>query len=128
MVDCKDRLCDLGHEGCIHPDYEAHVKNEKIQVMNTLSAGEHARWKIQNDYIRQHYKHILESNAVLVVNLEKRGIKNYIGGNVLMEMGMAYVNDKKVFLLNDIPAEEIPYLDEIIALSPICLNGRLEDI
>lgn len=52
---------------------------------------------------------------------------NYIGGNCLMEMGMAYVNKKKIFLLNDIP-QDVPYLDEIIAMDPICLRGNLKSI
>lgn len=127
MVQCKNKLCKLGHEGWIHPDYEAHVNGSKKQVVEALSTGEHAKWKMDNDYIKQHYKHILESDAVLVVNLEKKGIKNYIGGNCLMEMGMAYVNNKKIFLLNDIP-QDLPYLDEIIAVRPIALEGSLENV
>lgn len=44
-----------------------------------------------------------------------------------MEMGMAYVNDKKIFLLNDIPKDSA-YLDEIEAMDPICLHGNLNNI
>jgi hypothetical protein len=44
-----------------------------------------------------------------------------------MEMGMAYVNKKKIFLLNDIPSE-VPYIDEIKAMDPICLKGNLSAI
>jgi hypothetical protein len=44
-----------------------------------------------------------------------------------MEMGMAYVNGKKIFLFNDIPAEA-SYLDEIKAMDPICLKGDLSAI
>lgn len=127
MVDCKNRLCALGYEGWIHPDYEAHVRGEKLQVVEALSTGEHAAWKIKNDYIRQHYQHILESDAILVVNLEKNGVQSYIGGNCLMEMGQAYVNDKKICLLNGIP-REVPYVDEIEAMEPICLHGDLANI
>jgi predicted RNA-binding protein with PUA domain len=61
------------------------------------------------------------------VNNEKKGTKNYIGGNCLMEMGMAHVNFKKIFLLNNIP-DNSSYLDEIIAMDPICLNGELKNI
>ena len=89
--------------------------------------GESADFKRAHDYIRQHYNHILQSDAILIVNLEKKGIKNYIGGNCLMEMGMAYVNNKKIFLLNDIPAG-VSYIDEIIAMEPVCLKGDLSAI
>jgi hypothetical protein len=62
-----------------------------------------------------------------VVNLEKRGIKNYIGGNALIEMGQAYVNDKKIFLLSDIPTD-LPYSAEIECMDPIPLGGDLNNI
>lgn len=37
---------------------------------------------------------ICGSDAILVLNYDKKGIKNYIGGNTLMEMGFAHVHDK----------------------------------
>ena len=51
------------------------------------------------------------------------GIPNYIGGNTFLEMGFAHVLNKKVFLLNNIPA--MPYDDEIKDMQPIVLNGDL---
>lgn len=77
--------------------------------------------------MKQHYEHILISDAILIVNGEKNGVPNYIGGNVLIEMGQAYVNDKKIFLLNGLP-EGMSYIDEIKAMQPICLNGDLSSI
>lgn len=127
MVDAKNRLCELGHDGWIHPHYEAFVRGEKREHLARWNNGERAALKRENDYLRQHYKHILESDAVLIVNSEKRGISNYIGGNVLMEMGQAYVNDKKIFFLHGMPAG-LPYMDEIEAMDPICLQGDLTTI
>ena len=129
MVDSKNQLCALGLNGWIHPDYELLVRGEKKEIMDRLGKGssEHAAVKRDNDYIRVHYKHICESDAVLIVNLEKNGIKNYIGGNVLMEMSQAYVNSKKIFLLNGVP-QDLPYAAEIEAMDPICLNGNLANI
>ena len=127
MVECKDKLCELGFEGWIHSDYEAHVRGEKKAFPDSDDTEENADFKRAHDYIRQHYKHILESDAVLIVNMEKKGVKNYIGGNCLMEMGQAYINNKKIFLLNDIPTE-VPFLDEIKAMDPICLHGDLSKI
>jgi hypothetical protein len=127
MVECKNQLCALGYDGWIHQDYEDHVHGRKKAFIEGALPGESADFKREHDYIRQHYHHILESDAVLIVNLEKNGIKNYIGGNVLMEMGQAYVNNKKIFLLNDIPLE-VSYIDEIKAMDPVCLNGDLTNI
>lgn len=79
------------------------------------------------DPIRDHYDLIVTSDAILVLNYDKRGIANYIGGNTLMEIGFAYVLSKKIFLLNPIP--EIPYYQsEIEAVRPIILDGDLDKI
>ena len=127
MVDCKNKLRELGYDGWIHPDYEAFVRGDKKEILERWAKGERAALKRENNYLKTHYKHILESNAILIVNLEKKGTKNYIGGNVLIEMGQAYVNNKKIFLLGDIP-EKSPYRDEIEAMDPICLHGDLKNI
>ena len=127
MVSCKNQLCVLGHDGWIHPDYEEHVNGKKQAFIEGALPGESADFKRAHDYIRQHYNHILESDAILIVNLEKNGIKNYIGGNVLMEMGQAYVNHKKIFFLNGMPVG-LSYMDEIKAMDPVCLNGELSAI
>jgi hypothetical protein len=124
MVAAKNKLCELGYEGWIHSDYEALVRGEKQEILEGAAKGEHAAVKRNNDYLRVHYKHICQSDGILVVNLEKNGIKNYIGGNVLIEMGQAYVNDKKIFLLNDIP-QDMPYTPEIECMDPVCLYGEI---
>ena len=68
----------------------------------------------------------MSSDAILVLNFDKKGIVNYIGGNTLMEIGFAHVNDKKVFLLNEVP--EVSYTDEILAMYDVILNGDLTKI
>lgn len=56
------------------------------------------------------------------MNLDKHGVRNYIGGNTLMEIGFAHVLNQKIFLYNPIP--EIPYYkSEIEAVRPIVING-----
>ena len=127
MVEAKDQLCELGYDGWIHPHYEEMVRTNTMEKGQYSDAGEAAAAKRNNDYIRVHYAHILESDAILFVNNTKKGIENYVGGNVLMEMSQAYVNNKKIFLLNDIP-REMSYTAEIEAMDPICLHGDLKNI
>lgn len=69
---------------------------------------------------------IKDSDAVLVVNLEKNNQQNYIGGATFTEIFMAYRMKKKVFLFNDIP--ESIFKDELTGISPIILNGNLTKI
>jgi len=120
-----DRLKELGHNPVIHPHYIESVKEGRTDIMDRIAKGEHAQLKIENNYIMWYYNAIVESDAVLVVNLEKNGQKNYIGGNVFLEIGFAYVNRKKIFLFNSIP-ENVPYIDEIEAMEPIILYRDLE--
>lgn len=74
-----------------------------------------------------HWEKIKESDVVLIVNEEKYSIDNYIGGNTLMEMGFAFVLEKPIYLLNPIP-KEVRYVEEIVAMKPIVLNGDVSSI
>lgn len=127
MVQAKDELISLGIDGWIHPDYEAYVAGTKNLLAHDAPHSEKAEMKRSHQYFKVHYQHILESDAVLIVNGTKNGMNNYIGGNALIEMGQAYVNDKKIFLLNDIP-HDLPYAAEIVAMDPVCLRGDLKQL
>ena len=128
-VELYDALKKIGHEPIIHPHYIESVKERKTEIMDRINKGEHAQLKIENDYIMWYYNAIVESEAVLAVNLEKNGQKNYIGGNVFLEIGFAYVNKKKIFLYNDYPSrEDCKYLDEIEAMQPVVIEGDLSRI
>lgn len=127
MLEYRDRLRAIGHEPIVHSDYESFVRGEKQAIWNQVTAGEHYKAKKEQEYIKWYYRAIFNSDAILVLNFDKNGIKNYIGGNTLMEIGFAHVNDKKIFLLNPIP-EESPYVDEIKAMADNIVGGDLSRI
>lgn len=127
MLEYRDKLSLLGHEPIVHPDYELFVKGEKQEIWSQISGGEHYEAKKSQGYIKWYYNAIVDSEAILVLNFDKKGIKNYIGGNTLMEIGFAHVNNKKIFLLNEIP-EGISYVDEIKAMVDVVLNGNLDKL
>jgi len=122
MVEYRDRLIKLGHNVNLHEHYIAQANGRMKDLIGRMQK-EHASVKIEYDYIRYHYNEIVGSDAVLVLNFDKNGIKNYIGGNTFMEIGFAYVNNKKIFLLNPIP--DMNYRDEIEACQPIVINNDL---
>ncbi len=127
MVDVKNRLCSLGYDAWIHPHYEMLVRGEDPEYLERWRAGgDRAALKREHNTLHEHYKNILESDIILFVNAEKNGVKNYIGGNVLIEMGQAYANNKKILFLYGMPSG-LSYMDEIEAMGPICLHGNLED-
>jgi len=126
MVASVDKIKAAGHDGWIHPRYIDYANDSDDIDFQRMMKGEAAKVKIDNDYLNDHYRNILASDAIFVVNQEKNGIANYIGGNVLMELGQAYVNKKKIFLLNPIP--DMPYKDEIIAVKPVVIDGDFSKI
>ncbi|MFA5931307.1 MAG: hypothetical protein WC821_03265 [archaeon] len=117
MQEISKRLKKLGHKVNL-PLFD------KTANYTTWDKEEAIKVKLANDAITVHYNLIKNSDAILVVNEEKKGVKNYVGGNSFLEIGFAFILKKKIFLLNDIP--ELSYTSEIVAMKPICLNGKLE--
>ncbi len=122
----RNQLNQMGHQAIISPVMEELALNQNPELLKKVETN-HAQAKKEGGYIKWHYDSIVNSDAVLILNLEKNGQKNYIGGNVLMEMGFAHVHDKKIFLLNPLP-ENCPYLDEIAAMYDKIINGDLTKI
>ena len=122
MMEVRDHLISLGHEAFLTKLAEPFVgksddEKERIKIDQ----------KQNKDAIREFWRQMQGMDAVLVVNLDKNGIKNYIGGNTLMEIGFAHVLNQKIFLLNPIP--DIPfYKTEIEAIKPMVINGDLKKI
>ena len=77
--------------------------------------------------MRAHFEEVAKGDATLVVNNEKHGQQNYIGGNVLMEMAIAFHLNKPIYILNDIPHES-SFLEEIIGLGSMPLGGDLQKL
>lgn len=127
MVEYRDKLNQIGHQAIVHTIYEELVAGRMPRLLKRIEGGEHGAVKKQYDFIKWYHNAIVESDAILVLNFDKRGIKNYIGGNTLMEIGFAHVNNKKVFLLNP-PPTDVSYVDEIEAMVDIVLNGDLTKI
>jgi hypothetical protein len=79
-------------------------------------------------YTRNHFSLIEGSEAILVVNIMKNGIENYVGGATFAEIMVALYLGKKIFFLNPLPKDErLSFMiDELEAAKPIILNGNLD--
>lgn len=79
------------------------------------------------DAVRDHIDKIKESDAVLICNLTKNNVENYIGANTFLEMGFAYYFKKPIYTLNPLP--DYKYInDEIQSFDAVVLNGDLSKI
>lgn len=89
-----------------------------------LGKEKHAKWKAEK--LRHSAEVISNQDAVLVLNFEKNGIQNYIGGATFIEMYDAFRLGKKIFMINNIPDGMLR--DEINGFSPIIINSDLNKI
>ncbi|HBD02505.1 MAG: Maf-like protein [Microgenomates group bacterium GW2011_GWC1_46_16] len=92
---------------------ESYMKNDEDKI----------NAKIEYDFIREHFKKVEAADAILILNYPKHGIDGYIGGNTFLEMGYAFGQGKKIYLLHPIP--KMDYYTEMVAIQPVILNGDL---
>ncbi len=115
----KERLESNGHKITLPNCYDA-PETESIY----RGTEEHASWK--SKMIKHSERVIAENEAVLVLNYNKNGIDNYIGGATFLEMYDAFRLGKKIYMINDIPEGLLK--DEIIGFNPVIINGDLNKI
>jgi hypothetical protein len=124
-VDCQAALEKLGYKVVIPATAERMKRTGDYEVTH------YKTWFSNSDdyhkktaLMKGHLAEVSKGDLILVLNYEKHGAPNYIGGNVLMEMALAFYLGKPIFILNEIP-EESAFLEEIIGLNPVVLHGSL---
>ena len=124
-IDIQEQLQKQGYE-VIVPDVATRMKESGDYEVNHYKTW----FADPNDYpkkaelIHGHFNEVAKADAILVLNYEKNGKQNYIGGNVLMEMAIAFHLNKPIFIMNEIP-EESAYLEELHAVLPVVLHGDI---
>ena len=127
MKKIKEKVVAKGHEVLLPAsiiDYSLNNSNDA----DKLKTDRKKYLEIKPEYVRTHFDKIVNSDAILVVNEEKHGIKNYIGGATFAEIMIAFHYNKKIFFMNPIPKDERVKIifDELEAIKPIILNGNLD--
>lgn len=137
MKSAREKLLAMGHEVKI-PEVSLEVpaqygEGKKIYFdkyveshggMESFSA-EHEIWDLKEQSIRDHFQKIEWADAIVVVNHEKRGIEGYVGGNTLIEVGVAFYLKKKIYILNSV-SDKLSYKQEILGMKPLFLKGEVE--
>lgn len=123
LVDIYNKIKATGNEPLMHQEIFNVARGEGKEFEDSLKMEP---WEVKRNsgVIRWWHDCIKSGDALLACNFDKNGIKNYIGANTFLEIGFAYANNKKVFLLNDFP-EQSPYLDEVKAMVDSVINGDL---
>lgn len=106
----------------------------QMQRSNNFQGGAYKLWLKNPKYyarkkrlMQNHFQEILAGDAVLILNYEKSGLEGYIGGNVLMEMGLALRYKKPIYILHPV-SPKLPFLEEVLGFLPVFLNSNLRNI
>jgi nucleoside 2-deoxyribosyltransferase len=125
MLETKKKLEDLGHEVYVPLDTESHINNPKL-IDDLVSDYKHAQ---KNNILKQCFDLIAKSDAILVLNYAKNGIKGYIGTSSLMEIGLAYYLGKRIFILKKLPkSSQYRWVHEVEIMRPVIINGEMHRI
>lgn len=116
LLGFKDRLEKLGHKIYMPNCWDCPETEAKYR-----GTEEHSKWKAS--MIKHSEEVISNVDAVLVLNFDKNGFKNYIGGATFLEIYDAFRLDKKIFFVNDIPEGMLK--DELIGFAPIIIGDNL---
>ena len=114
-------LGKLDHDITLPNSYENPFQEEE---MKKLGREKHSSWKTSMFKLQE--QKVNNSEAILVVNLDKKETKNHIGGSVFLEIYEAWKLNKKIFLFNPLPDNILK--DELEAMNPIIINGDLKKI
>jgi len=126
MLEVKQKLEVMGHVVEVPCDTQEFVDSPDFTTDNHEENYKHC---IENDIIRKSFNSIAENDAILVLNYPKNGTNGYAGASVLMEIGLAYYLNKKIFLLYPPPpVKGVKSSHEILIMKPAILNGDLSKI
>ena len=118
MFEVKKELESQGHTVFL-----SKFANEYINLPQSDIEKQTVYDKNNNDGLKEFSNVIKDTDAVLALNYEKKGIENYIGGNTFLELGYAFILGKKIFFMNPIP--NMLYTSELEAMKPVILKGDL---
>lgn len=122
MLEVREELNKLGHEAFV-TDLHKSMVGKSAEEIEEIKLHQ----KNNMDAIREFWRMMQGADAVLILNLDKNGVKNYIGANTFLEVGFAHVLGQKIFSFNPMP--DFPYIiTEMDAMRPVVIDGDLTKI
>ena len=121
VEEVKDKLESMGHTICL-PNCYGEEDNWNTDDMNDEEMS-----KFFSEMFHQSKNKINDVDAIVVLNYskEKNGkvFDNYIGASTFLEMYEAFMQGKKIYMMNGYPDNML--YDEIKGFAPIIINGDL---
>lgn len=113
MIEWKTKLENAGYLVYIPTPVDFHVVRDNEGNLKKFE-------EIKRRETKFHFERVQEADALLILNYNKNGKENYIGGNTFAEisyaMGLNYCHGKsiKIFTVNPLP-KDCPYYEELSA-------------
>lgn len=125
IKDVAEVLTKNGHQVKMPNCYDAPVTNDDNKKMTEEEYKEFFARMYQESR-----EGVSSVDAVLVLNYTKvkngQSYDNYIGASTFLEMYEAFMQNKKIYMMNDYPNNML--LDEIKGFNPTIINGDLNKI
>ena len=119
LYDYKKSLEELGHSVYMPNCHDCPEMEAKYR-----GTPEHSVFKAK--MFKRSEETISNMDAVLVLNFNKNGEENYIGGATFLEIYDAFRMHKKIYFVNDIPKNMLQ--DELIGFNPVIIGEELNKI
>ncbi|MDD9912917.1 MAG: hypothetical protein OXR68_05135 [Alphaproteobacteria bacterium] len=131
MKELSVELENLGHQVTLP------IMTEEEIMQHSLTSADNISWdfsklpdeqiaELKSKMLEYYFSKIRQGECILIVNEKKNGLINYVGPKAFLEMGVAFVLEKPIFMLNAIPYQE--NREELLGLQPIILENDLTKI
>jgi hypothetical protein len=124
LVEIEKQLELKGFKVDIPYSAQTMKKNNDFEVAHFKGVFTH---KQKGGFIHSNFDKIAKSDSLLVINNDKKGIKGYIGTNVLMEIAIAFYFKKNIYILNPIE-DNASFTEELFAFGVKFINGDLDNV
>lgn len=121
MLKAKEYFDNLGWEAIVPADTQECLVNPELNMDD-----EHC---YEFDIMRDSMDRLAQCDVVLFLNHPKNGEDGYIGASVLIELGLAYYLNKRIYLLHQPPSKEkFRHMQEVFHMRPIIINGDFSKV
>jgi hypothetical protein len=114
----REKLEQAGHVITVPSGFADPFKELEMQK---LEKEEYLEFK--DRMLKEQGKRVEANDAILVLNFDKNGQANYIGGATFLEVFKAWDLGKKIFFFNDLPNGILH--DELVGMNPLVIKGDL---
>jgi hypothetical protein len=128
VIKYKNELKKLGFNVLIPVTATKMEKSGDYDIMkHKLWYADSSKYYQKTAKMKGHLVQIDKGDAIFVVNLTKKGIKGYIGGNGLVEIFYAWMKKKPIYILNQV-SDKCSFKEEVLGLNPVFINGDITKI